>query len=136
MTFLPSALRNAPFQASKVFVFLQKKKPIDVLGSSTVVGHSHPPHSRLQVVNVAQGMSIGPALYLWTHRLTCADVVSVVTTTRPSASASTTTTHKTKYIAGGGLPVGSVDGGRDVLRRGPPFDGSFGRLEGVGSMYS
>ncbi|CAM9488020.1 unnamed protein product [Ectocarpus sp. 4 AP-2014] len=88
-----------------------------------------------EVVNVAQGMSIGPALYLWTHRLTCADVVSVVTTTRPSTSASTTTTtHKTKYIAGGGLPVGSVDGGRGVLRRGPPFDGSFGRLEGGGKM--
>ncbi|CAM9626482.1 unnamed protein product [Ectocarpus sp. 6 AP-2014] len=87
-----------------------------------------------EVVNVAQGMSIGPALYLWTHRLTGADVVSVVTTTRPSTSASTTTTHKTKYIAGGGLPVGSVDGGRGVLRRGPPFDGSFGRLEGGGKM--
>ncbi|CAM9640707.1 unnamed protein product, partial [Ectocarpus sp. 12 AP-2014] len=91
--------------------------------------------SSLQVVNVAKGMSIGPALYLWTHRLTCADVVSVVTTTHPSASASTTTTtHKTKYIAGGGLPVGSVVGGRGVLRRGPPFDGSFGRLEGGGKM--
>lgn len=96
----------------------------------------HPPHSPLQVVNVAQGMSIGPALYLWTHRLTCADVVSVVTTTRPSTSASTTTTHKTKYTAGGGLPVGSVDGGRGVFRRGPPFDGSFGRLEGEAKMLS
>lgn len=40
----------------------------------------------MQAVNVDQGMSLGPALYLWTHRLTSIDVVSIVTTTiTPSA---------------------------------------------------
>lgn len=36
-----------------------------------------------QVVTFAQGMTLGPALYLWTHRPTNTDVVSAITTTRP-----------------------------------------------------
>lgn len=83
----------------------------------------------LQVVNFAQGMSMGPALYLWTHRLTNTDVFSVVTTTLPCLSTSTTTT--TTITAGGGMQVASVarrDSGS--RHRGPPFEGSIGRLEG------
>ena len=73
------------------------------------------------MVNVASGMSIGPALYLWTHRLTNTDVVSVVTTTRPMTS-----TAKTATASSRGFGMGGGGG----VHRGPPFDGSFGRLEG------
>lgn len=88
------------------------------------------------MVNVAQGMSIGPALYLWTHRLTNADVVSVVTTARPFTSTATTTTAATAAPADGELPVASAarggpgGGGRSGPHRRPPFDGSLGGLKG------
>lgn len=86
-----------------------------------------------QVVNVAQGMSLGPAMYLWTHRLTNTDVVSVVTTTRPfiSNSSKAATLANIGAGSGGGLPVSSVakDSSCD-FHGGPPFSGSFGSLKG------
>ena len=96
-------------------------------------------HPLLQVVNVAQGMSIGPALYLWTHRLTNADVVSVVTTTRPFISTPKVTMTPTAAAADGGLPVASAirgggGGGSDGRSRRSPFDGSLGRLKGGDKM--
>lgn len=87
----------------------------------------------LQVVNVAEGMSLGPPLYMWSHRLTNTDVVSVVTTTRPYTK--TTTAARNAATSGldgeDGITVSSStrDGGSS--RSEPPFRGSFGRLEGV-----
>ena len=74
---------------------------------------------------------MGPALYLWTHRLTNADVVSVVTTARPFTNTARTTMTATAAAAGGESPFASAKrgGGGGPIRR-PPFDGSLAGLKG------
>lgn len=73
-----------------------------------------------QVVNVAQGMSLGPALYLWTHRVTNADVVSVITTAQPFIDDD----------AEGADPL-PIRGSGGRAFRGLPFSGSFGPRGGA-----
>lgn len=69
-------------------------------------------------------MSFGPALYLWTHRLTSADVVSVVTTTLPFTA--------TGIAASAGTTSGAVTqtcGSSGAARTASPVDRSFVALD-------
>lgn len=88
----------------------------------------------MQVVNVDQGMSLGPAIYLWTHRLTNIDVVSIVTTTTtpttlkgiPATMAVLDTITNNNIGWGMDGKVSRVD--RQQAH--PPTSGSFGQRPG------
>lgn len=72
-------------------------------------------------------------MYLWTHRLTNTDVVSVVTTTRPFTKTSSSTAKGSGEK--GGLSRGLVARGGNLLHRGPPFSYYFWVLEALPYIF-
>ena len=88
-------------------------------------------------VNVDQEMSLGPALYLWTHRLTNIDVVSVVTTTPSIKYNNNLSTIPSPYGGYAGWSAGGMEGSpaapptkftsNSAYHQEPPSSGFFGR---------